>query len=213
MLQCINTSKYLLRSRLFKLQVCCKLQKAEDNIEFHPQAQPSSTVPQNVQYYTTPKLPATTQPLKQLVQTTTIPTHTNSKGFVASNENNTNHVTSNYLNRVSDHATNSSVQQENNVGNIVNEGVFGTASSLRPHSNSANGVIQGNARPTNNFPQEEALDVLINVNNNSLIPYLLPGKNVCGVEDIADRIYGGDIAGIQEFPWMARLKYRDGKCS
>ncbi|CAH0728371.1 unnamed protein product, partial [Brenthis ino] len=38
---------------------------------------------------------------------------------------------------------------------------------------------------------------------------LLPSRKICGQVAIRDRIVGGLIAGIDEFPWLARIKYRN----
>lgn len=38
----------------------------------------------------------------------------------------------------------------------------------------------------------------------------LPGRDICGIQtsdEIFDRIVGGDLTKLSEFPWMARIKY------
>lgn len=37
----------------------------------------------------------------------------------------------------------------------------------------------------------------------------LPEPGMCGVDAFGQRIYGGEAAGINEFPWMALLEYRN----
>ncbi|KAI8425112.1 hypothetical protein MSG28_006963 [Choristoneura fumiferana] len=36
---------------------------------------------------------------------------------------------------------------------------------------------------------------------------ILPNRNECGLDTISDRIYGGQVAGLDELPWLARIKY------
>lgn len=38
---------------------------------------------------------------------------------------------------------------------------------------------------------------------------VLPQPGVCGVDAFGQRIYGGQAAGLNEFPWMALLQYRN----
>lgn len=37
--------------------------------------------------------------------------------------------------------------------------------------------------------------------------HILPTEGYCGGTSLADRIYGGELAGLDEFPWMAILEY------
>lgn len=38
---------------------------------------------------------------------------------------------------------------------------------------------------------------------------VLPDRTICGIERGKDRILGGKVAGLDEFPWMAILRYKD----
>ena len=38
---------------------------------------------------------------------------------------------------------------------------------------------------------------------------LLPNKNSCGIDQSTDRIVGGDSTGIDEYPWLVLLRYRN----
>lgn len=40
---------------------------------------------------------------------------------------------------------------------------------------------------------------------------LLPDRSVCGPLNEEERIYGGENTAIDEFPWLARIKYVLGK--
>lgn len=37
----------------------------------------------------------------------------------------------------------------------------------------------------------------------------LPPIGTCGLDSFGQRIYGGQVAGLNEFPWMALLQYRN----
>ncbi|XP_047994830.1 serine proteinase stubble-like [Leguminivora glycinivorella] len=38
-------------------------------------------------------------------------------------------------------------------------------------------------------------------------PVYLPSRNECGLLSTSDRIFGGQVAGLEELPWLARIKY------
>lgn len=40
---------------------------------------------------------------------------------------------------------------------------------------------------------------------------LFPGKDVCGVQVFGNKILNGEVADIDEFPWMALLFYEKGE--
>lgn len=39
---------------------------------------------------------------------------------------------------------------------------------------------------------------------------LLPSTEECGIGSIPDKIYGGKMAELDEFPWMALIEYERG---
>lgn len=40
---------------------------------------------------------------------------------------------------------------------------------------------------------------------------LFPGKDICGIQVFGDKIFNGEVADIDEFPWMALLFYEIGE--
>lgn len=40
---------------------------------------------------------------------------------------------------------------------------------------------------------------------------ILPNRNECGLDGLTDKIYGGQIAKLDEMPWLARIKYQRSK--
>lgn len=49
----------------------------------------------------------------------------------------------------------------------------------------------------------------LNLKTEFPIGRLIPNKSTCGIQDGSNRIYGGQLTTIEEFPWLALLSYID----
>lgn len=73
-----------------------------------------------------------------------------------------------------------------------------------PHVCCLSNVQRPVARPT---PPPPAPTWLFPVSRNSGSGHVLPTEGYCGLTGLADRIYGGDDAQLDDYPWMAILEY------
>lgn len=53
-------------------------------------------------------------------------------------------------------------------------------------------------------PNENELEILKDLDSEDL-----PDRSVCGFHASDDRIFGGERTGVDEFPWMVALEYKD----
>lgn len=51
------------------------------------------------------------------------------------------------------------------------------------------------------FPEGTQIGLDDRIDTNEDDTTLLPGPNVCGVEAVQNRIFGGDFTTLTEFPW------------
>lgn len=77
--------------------------------------------------------------------------------------------------------------------------ISGPGAGRRPH------VCCLSAAPTRT--QTPSSTWLSPVGGNSGSGHILPSEGYCGLTALADRIYGGDESGLDDFPWMALLEY------
>lgn len=54
---------------------------------------------------------------------------------------------------------------------------------------------------SDDVPEEPEIGLNDRVDTNEDDSTLLPGPNVCGVEAVQNRIFGGDFTTLTEFPW------------
>lgn len=70
--------------------------------------------------------------------------------------------------------------------------IFNTSSAGKLNKNRINNIYSSNIK-SQIILKESAAD-------------FLPGRDVCG-QNPSDRIFGGEVADIGEFPWMALLEF------